>query len=222
MHLGMNMMSMLSLGASLEQSIGTLQMLFTIMWQTVLCGTTSVATFWFMATVIFDDISYLKNQMVGFSGVIFAISVINNHKSRETSQSVMGLFSVPAKWYPWVLLVVLQVLIPHVSFVGHLSGILMGTLQAYGGFTCFLPSTASLREMESWSSLRLLVENSRFVPCPVHVDNETLTIRQLVEESTMTVRVVVRGVWQLIIACLRTVGFPSQVRNDPQAFSQYV
>ena len=42
--------------------------------------------------------------------------------------SLFGLFRVPPHLYPWVLLLVIQLLMPGVSFLGHLSGILVGYL----------------------------------------------------------------------------------------------
>ena len=44
---------------------------------------------------------------------------------RHATCSVAGLFSVPAAAYPWVLFVLLQVLVPHVSLLGHLTGLLV-------------------------------------------------------------------------------------------------
>ena len=36
-----------------------------------------------------------------------------------------ALPQVPAKYYPWALLIVWQLLMPGVSFLGHLSGVLV-------------------------------------------------------------------------------------------------
>ena len=41
-------------------------------------------------------------------------------------RSVFGLFNVPVSWYPWVLLVLFQLMIPNASLLGHLSGLLVG------------------------------------------------------------------------------------------------
>lgn len=60
------------------------------------------------ATMLLSDLSYLRQHSVGFSGVIFALAVVDIYKSGGETRQVLGLFSVPAKVYPWVLLVVLQ------------------------------------------------------------------------------------------------------------------
>ena len=75
--------------------------------------------------VLLDDMSFIKQHSVGFSGVLFALVVVDIHKSDVPTRSVMGFVSVPARWYPWALLVLLQLMIPNVSFLGHFSGILL-------------------------------------------------------------------------------------------------
>jgi hypothetical protein len=46
------------------------------------------------------------------TGVIFGLIVIDNSHSPGTSRSVLGLFSVPAPFYPWALLFLWQVSLP--------------------------------------------------------------------------------------------------------------
>ena len=62
---------------------------------------------------------------VGLSGVIFGLIVLDTHHSGVSQHSIFGLFSVPARVYPWALLVVWQLLVPQVSFLGHLGGIVV-------------------------------------------------------------------------------------------------
>ena len=62
---------------------------------------------------------------IGFSGVVFGLIVIDNSVSHATSRSIFGLFSVPARVYPWALMVLWQLLLPSVSFLGHLTGIVV-------------------------------------------------------------------------------------------------
>ena len=112
MHIAFNMMSTLALAGSLERSVGTVQLVFVILWQIIVCGSFCVAASYCLTMFVFDDPSYMKQQSVGFSGVIFALAVVDIYRSGGGQRSVMGLFSVPAKYYPWVLLVVLQVRCP--------------------------------------------------------------------------------------------------------------
>lgn len=63
---------------------------------------------------------------VGFSGVLFALKVVTTHLHPAGMSYVMGVIPVPMRLACWVELVLISVLFPHVSFVGHLSGILIG------------------------------------------------------------------------------------------------
>eukprot|EP00593_Proboscia_inermis_P009318 CAMPEP_0171304754 /NCGR_PEP_ID=MMETSP0816-20121228/14504_1 /TAXON_ID=420281 /ORGANISM="Proboscia inermis, Strain CCAP1064/1" /LENGTH=179 /DNA_ID=CAMNT_0011785055 /DNA_START=61 /DNA_END=600 /DNA_ORIENTATION=+ len=76
--------------------------------------------------------------------------------------------------YPWAMLVVLQFIMPNISFWGHLSGILVGTLQVYGvlDIVC-LPSEEYLRNMESWKFIRNIAQKPSFVRTPISDSPET-------------------------------------------------
>ena len=63
---------------------------------------------------------WLNQCAVGFSGVVFALIVLDNARSGVQRRSIFGLLSVPAPLYPWALLVLWQLLLPGVSFLGHL------------------------------------------------------------------------------------------------------
>lgn len=44
------------------------------------------------------------------------------------TRRLFGLLEVPSKVYPYALVVLIQLLFPDVSFLGHLSGVLAGHL----------------------------------------------------------------------------------------------
>mmetsp|Transcript_48661 Transcript_48661/g.62456 ORF Transcript_48661/g.62456 Transcript_48661/m.62456 type:complete len:163 (-) Transcript_48661:75-563(-) len=69
MHIAVNMMSFMWMGASLERSLGTLQLGFVILWQTIFTGCFNVMVSWILSLLILNDLSYLKQNSVGFSGV---------------------------------------------------------------------------------------------------------------------------------------------------------
>lgn len=58
-------------------------------------------------------------------------------------------------------LVVLQVIMPNISFAGHLAGILAGTLQLYG--LPIIPNESYLRHIDECSQLRSLTSVPSFV-----------------------------------------------------------
>jgi hypothetical protein len=61
-----------------------------------------------LTTVTFNP-SYYYQMSVGFSGILFCYAVIESYHTIETSRSVFGFFNVPAKLYPFTLLIVLSV-----------------------------------------------------------------------------------------------------------------
>ena len=60
---------------------------------------------------------------MGLSGVVFGLIVVDNAVSRAAQRSIFGFFTVPAKLYPWALLLFWQLLMPGASFLGHLCGV---------------------------------------------------------------------------------------------------
>jgi hypothetical protein len=51
----------------------------------------------------------LNTSAVGYSGVLFAYALVEAFHSPDTSRSVFGMFNVPTKAYPFILLVLIQV-----------------------------------------------------------------------------------------------------------------
>ena len=61
------------------------------------------------------------------------------------TRSVLGLFAVPARYYPWMLLVIWQLLVPGVSFLGHLGGVAAGQAYAWGWLRWAMPPAAAFQ-----------------------------------------------------------------------------
>jgi len=165
MHLGMNMMSTMAISSMLEKQIGTLMMSITILWGIVLTSTIYI----FIAWLLYVSIGYnhlMMQHSVGFSGVIFQLSVLESSTSPNRSRSVFGVFTVSSRLYPWALLIVLQFIMPNISFLGHLSGILVGTLQFHGLLDKLLPSHAYLLERETDDRLVVLRRQPGYVSTP--------------------------------------------------------
>jgi membrane associated rhomboid family serine protease len=146
LHVGMNMLSFLSLGASLEALCGSLGFAFLLSVYTLLAGGGFLAL---GALASAADRSYWWQSAVGLSGVIFALAVDECALSPAPTRSVFGLFSVPTRWYPFVLMLALQLLLPNVSFLGHLAGIAAGLLHVAGALAYVVPALATLRKIET-------------------------------------------------------------------------
>ena len=82
---------------------------------------------------------------MGISGVIFGLIVIETSASGVQQRSIFGFFTVPAQYYPLVLLVICQLLLPHVSFWEHLGGIVAGQLLIRGALNFLVPSPSRLQ-----------------------------------------------------------------------------
>lgn len=149
MHIGMNMMSMYQLGTSLEIQFGSLSFLFLSIWSVVIIGLIYVLIA-YLAWCITGDYGWMLMSGVGYSGVLFCYAILESFHTTAESISLFGFCNVPAKWYPFVLLLLIQFLIPGISFIGHVSGVLFGLMIVYGLATKFiLPSNDFIEYLES-------------------------------------------------------------------------
>ncbi|CAG5136618.1 unnamed protein product [Candidula unifasciata] len=130
MHLYYNMLSLLYKGSWLEKKFGTLYFLYlTAVFTTLING--MYLFLGVILTKIFNDDGYLKACAVGFSGVLFAMKVLTTHYAPRGPQMLMGI-TVPSKYIYWAELVLIQLMVPNASFVGHLAGILIGCAYIWG------------------------------------------------------------------------------------------
>ena len=155
MHIGMNMLSTYAIGRMLEKQLGTLGLVVTMLWSAIISCALYLCIAMF-AQLVLDYDKWMYDHAVGVSGVLFHLSVLECHLSPQFSRSLFGVVNVPSALYPWTLLVVLQMFMPNLSFLGHLCGILAGSLQIEGYLDWTMPGDSYLREMESWTLLRRL------------------------------------------------------------------
>jgi len=141
-HLGMNMMSYLPMASTMERKIGTFQFFYAHLLFTLVNSA---------LYLLISKVLSLNSCSAGLSGIIFSILVVDVSSSIEPTHSVFGLFSVPTFIYPWVLLVTMSILLPDVSFVGHLCGIISGYLYTFGIFNFIIPSYEKIARLESAS-----------------------------------------------------------------------
>jgi membrane associated rhomboid family serine protease len=103
MHIGMNAMSTIAIGSMLERRLGTLRLFFTVLLSIWASSLVYIGAAFFLAFV-FGRSGLMNQHSVGFSGVIFHLSVLEcNLNAHESSRSVFGVFQVPTFSYPWVL-----------------------------------------------------------------------------------------------------------------------
>ncbi|XP_022329667.2 rhomboid-related protein 4-like [Crassostrea virginica] len=138
-HLYYNMVSFLWKGRQLERRFGSVYFGFLLVIFTVLTSIVYVAINVIMSEV-FDDRSYRMQCAVGFSGVIFALKVLVTHYSPSGMQYILGAIPVPSKYIFWAELVLIQIITPNASFVGHLAGILVGLAYTKGPLKIIMDS----------------------------------------------------------------------------------
>lgn len=131
MHLYYNMVSFLWKSTSLERRIGSTSMLYLLSVFSVLTSC-MLLILDYSLSVLLHDLSYLHTCAAGFSGVVFALKVVTTYNLPPGSTTNVFLFRVPSSVAYWVELGVIQILVPSVSFTGHLAGILVGLLYVKG------------------------------------------------------------------------------------------
>ncbi|XP_014230852.1 rhomboid-related protein 4-like [Trichogramma pretiosum] len=129
MHLYYNMVSFLLKGSFLEPMYGTANFAILIGLLSLGCGMMYVGL-GHVLTLITDDFSYSTACAIGFSAVLFALKVIVVCEEHDRPHDVGG-FRVPSKYAVWAELVLIHMLVPNSSFIGHLGGILVGCLYCY-------------------------------------------------------------------------------------------
>ncbi|KNA13217.1 hypothetical protein SOVF_118830 isoform A [Spinacia oleracea] len=166
LHVFFNMLALVPLGSELERIMGSVRLLYT----TLLLALSNAVIHLLIALLVahnpFHPYTFLMNECaIGFSGILFSMIVIETSLSGVHSRSVFGLFNVPAKWYPWILLLVFQLLLTNISFLGHLSGILSGFAYTYGLFNLFIPGTSFFSGIETSTWLSACVRRPKFILC---------------------------------------------------------
>ena len=77
-----------------------------------------------------DNVSGFRTGAVGFSAVLFSLKYVLN-SSAQNDSVVMGI-QVPTRYAAWLELVLVSMITPRASFIGHLAGILAGIIYVHG------------------------------------------------------------------------------------------
>lgn len=166
LHVFFNMLALIPLGSELERIMGSVRLLYTIL----LLALSNTAFHLLIALLVAHNPFYpypvfMNECAIGFSGILFSMIVIETSLSGAQSRSVFGLFNVPAKWYPWILLVVFQLLMTNISLLGHLCGILSGFAYTHGLLNLLIPGTSFFSGIENSTWLSAFVRRPKFILC---------------------------------------------------------
>uniref|UniRef100_A0A3Q2D1M0 Rhomboid domain containing 1 n=1 Tax=Cyprinodon variegatus TaxID=28743 RepID=A0A3Q2D1M0_CYPVA len=151
-HLYFNMASFLWKGTKLERRLGGAWFLYVLSVFSLLTGLVYLLLE-ALLTELTDDQSYSMACAVGFSGVLFALKVLNNHYHPGGATYLMGL-PVSNRYASWVELVLIHITSPGTSFVGHLAGILVGLLYTSGPLKTIMKRCADLVTSNGYNSHR--------------------------------------------------------------------
>lgn len=119
------MLSLSYKGISLERSMGSTRFALLVVYSLLMSHSIAVI----LAAVLHSQHlawSGYNQCAVGFSAVLFCMKYIWNQRSSEAT-CIYG-FSIPTKYAAWAECVLISLLTPNVSFIGHLSGILAGVI----------------------------------------------------------------------------------------------
>ncbi|KAI5625481.1 rhomboid-related protein 4, partial [Silurus asotus] len=139
-HLYFNMVSFLWKGVNLERMLGTAWFAYLLSVFSLLTGLVYLLLE-AVLTELMDDFSFSMQCAVGFSGVLFGLKVVNNYYNPGGSTYIMGL-PVAKRYACWVELVLIHIMNPGTSFVGHLAGIVVGLLYTTGPLKTLMETCA--------------------------------------------------------------------------------
>ncbi|XP_060710755.1 rhomboid-related protein 4-like [Hemiscyllium ocellatum] len=127
-HLGFNMASLVWKGSKMERRVGSARFLFSTLILGLLTGVTYLTIKAALAMLLTERFN--MDCAVGFSGVLFALKVINN--SHSADGEIPGPIKIKKRDACWAELILIHLLSPRSSFVGHLAGILVGLAYVKG------------------------------------------------------------------------------------------
>ncbi|XP_077786047.1 rhomboid-related protein 4 isoform X1 [Podarcis muralis] len=168
-HLYFNMVSLLWKGIKLERRLGSFWFGYIITIFSLLIGVVYMLLELALAELL-DVPSYKQSCAVGFSGVLFALKVLNNYYHPGGSSNVMG-FIISNKYACWLELVAIHLLNPGTSFAGHLAGILVGLMYTMGPLKMLMKAcSGGFRSQTDFSEQRNRYnsENFRYSGYPSH------------------------------------------------------
>ncbi|KAI4378503.1 hypothetical protein MLD38_015974 [Melastoma candidum] len=165
LHVFFNMLALVPLGSELERLMGSVRLLYIIFLLAMSNAILHILVALLITHNPFHPLPLMQDCTIGFSGVLFSLIVIETNLSGVQMRSVFGLINVPAYLYVWILLLVFQLLMSNVSFLGHLCGILSGFAYTYGLFNFLIPGPSFYSAIEASSLLTTCVRRPKFILC---------------------------------------------------------
>lgn len=175
-HLIMNILALLKLAPPLERELfGSLQFFCLNILLLITGGILHCAVDFVAGWIGFGG---WNSCSIGYSGIIFGLLTIHSHLSTHP----LNFFGakVPPFFYPWFLLISIQIFMPNVSLGGHLSGILAAYLYIFNITSWLLLTPRLLQKIESSSNSLISMILSR----PDYIVNPYLGLPSAPSSST--------------------------------------
>jgi len=151
LHLLFNLVALLGIGPVVENQKGSI--LYALICSLLLLVSESLFLFLQFVLYFANQYSFAvpipQSCVVGLSGLLFALLVIDcDRVSVRTIPLFGGRIAIRSQWLPWIFLLLTQALLPSVSFLGHLCGIVAGYVYIFGGFNWMLPCCDRIHRWE--------------------------------------------------------------------------
>ena len=136
LHLIINMIFLGSAGKIVEGKLGSYYFLNVVLVFGATCAAVQLLLE-FPISFVYPAIA--ENCLSGFSGVLFGVLVLALCVTKAKRQSVYGCCYIPKALYPWLLVLVCQLITyDHISVTSNVAGIIVG-------YACILPLHTLLR-----------------------------------------------------------------------------
>lgn len=162
-HILMNMMTLISVGSSLEKEFGSIAFIGITLFFSLFIGPLQVPLSMFTEFISMGKVSLLSTHQcgIGFSGILFGYFII--YLKFIVKNDEMTVYGVKCrKWIlPFAQLLILSFLLS-ASFIGHLSGIIMGYIYISGFPLCFELRHALIKKIENLNIISFITNRNDF------------------------------------------------------------
>jgi rhomboid domain-containing protein 1 len=128
-HLYYNMISLLWKGINIEHNIGTEAFTILFIFSLIVSHLLIVIIAILLESFGISHYSGYNTCSIGFSAVLFSFKYVLNHSDKEMN-NIMGI-KIQSKYAAWLELILISLMNPSASFIGHLSGIFAGILYCH-------------------------------------------------------------------------------------------
>lgn len=138
MHLYYNMISFAWKGNQVERTYGSKKLLSMIF----LFSLANSLIYLFISYICYFVLHFksaLTTCACGFSSIIFALKVVCNYDNERSDRGNGTVGSHFSSFAIWLELIFIQLFVPNVSFIGHISGIIAGLLFVQKHPVIFIP-----------------------------------------------------------------------------------